>query len=164
MHAPGQGPASAGGDGSPDENKQIVRRLLEEGVGKGSEDVISELVAPDAVSYNPLPGQAQGAQGIIERVGRLGAGFDYNLSIQELIAEGDRVATLNTIKGTHTGEFLGVPATNNDVKMDDMSVMRVSGGKVVEWWDELDIASLLQQVGAIPSLRVQFPAGAGAQS
>jgi predicted ester cyclase len=164
MHAPGQAPASAGGGGSPDENKQIVRRLLEEGVGNGAEDVISELVAPDAVSYNPLPGQAQGAQGIIERVGRLGAGFDYNLSIQELIAEGDRVATLNTIKGTHTGEFLGVPATNNDVKMDDMSVMRVSGGKVVEWWDELDIASLLQQVGAIPSLRVQFPAGAGAQS
>jgi predicted ester cyclase len=163
MHAPGQAPAATDG-GSPEENKQIVRGLLEEGVGKGADDVISELVAPDAVSYNPMPGQAQGAEGIKQRVGRLAAGFDYNLSIQELVAEGDKVGTLSTIKGTHTGDFLGVPATNNEIKMDDMSVMRISGGKVVEWWDELDIASVLQQIGAIPSLRVQFPAPAGAQT
>jgi predicted ester cyclase len=162
MHAPGQVPASSNGESSPDENKQIVRRLLEEGVGGGAEDVISELVAPDAVSHNPLPGQPQGADGIRERVRRLRAGFDYDFSVEDMIAEGDRVATRNSIKGTHTGEFLGVPATNNDVKMEDMSVMRVSGGKVVEWWDELDLASLLQQVDAIPSLRVQFPAPTGA--
>jgi predicted ester cyclase len=164
MHAPGQAPVSSDGESSPDENKQIVRRLLEEGLGGGGQAAIDELVAPDAVSHNPLPGQPQGAAGIRERAARLGAGFDYKLSVEDLIAEGDRVASRNTIKGTHTGEFLDVPATNSDVKMDDMSVMRVSGGKVVEWWDELDLASLLQQVGAIPSLRVQFPAPAGTPS
>lgn len=164
MHAPGEASAaSVAGSGSPDENRQIVRRLLEDGVGRAAEDVISELVAPDVVSHNPLPGQHQGAEGIRERVRGLRAGFDYSLSIEDVIAEADRVATRTTIKGTHTGDFLGVPATHKDIKMDDMSIMRLSDGKIVEWWDELDLASLLQQVGAIPSLRVQFPAPAGAE-
>jgi steroid delta-isomerase-like uncharacterized protein len=161
IHAPGAAPT--GGDGgSPEQNKQIVRRLLEQSVGAGDENVISELVAADAVSHNPLPGQPQGADGIRDRVQRLRAGFDYNLTIDDMVAEGDRVAARSTIKGKHTGEFLGVPATENEVKMEDMSVMRIADGKVVEWWDELDLASVLQQVGAIPSLRVQFPAPAGA--
>lgn len=163
IHAPGE--ARTGGDGgSPEQNKEIVRRLLEQGVGAGDENVISELVAADAVSHNPLPGQPQGADGIRARVKGLRAGFDYGLTIDDLVAEGDRVAARSTIKGKHTGEFVGVPATQNDVKMEDMSVMRIADGKVVEWWDELDLASVLQQIGAIPSLRVQFPQPAGAPS
>lgn len=160
INAPGAAPTGDGG--SPDQNKEIVRRLLEQGVGAGDENVISELVAPDAALHNPFPGQPQGAEGVGARVKQLRAGFDYTLTVDDLIAEGDRVAARSTIKGKHTGEFLGTPATQNEVKMEDMSVIRIADGKVAEWWEELDVASVLQQIGAIPSLRVQFPQPAGA--
>jgi predicted ester cyclase len=162
MHAPEPAAARQGGDGSAEESKNVLRRVFEEGFDGGDDSVVSELVAPDAVSYNPLPGQRQGADGIRDRIRMLREGFDHHLSVEDLVGEGDRAAARITIKGTHTGEFLGVPSTQNEIKMDDMSIVRVADGKIVEWWDELDVASVLQQIGAIPSLRVQFPAPAGA--
>jgi len=134
-----------------EQNKAAARRFLEE-TDKGNLDVIDELVSPDAVDHNPFPGQAPGAEGVRQVFAMLKAAFpDMSQSIQDMVAEGDRVAIRSTLHGTHRGEFLGIPATGKQVALPGIDIIRFDEeGKMIEHWGLFDVPLLMQQLGVMP--------------
>ena len=99
-----------------DQNKAIARRFLEEVVNKGNLAVADRLVVPDFVDHNPLPGLEAGAEGFKQSFVVFRAAFpDLKYTIEDIIAEGDKVVVRWTAKGTHKGELLGMPATGKHV-------------------------------------------------
>jgi len=134
-----------------EQNKAAARRFLEE-TDKGNLDVIDELVSPDAVDHNPFPGQAPGAEGVRQVFAMLKAAFpDMSQSIQDMVAEGDRVAIRSTLHGSHRGEFLGIPATGKHVALPGIDIIRFDEeGKMIEHWGLFDVPLLMQPVGVMP--------------
>ena len=76
---------------------------------------------------------------------------DIDVSVDDLIAEGDRVVIRWTGTGTHSGEFMGVPATGVKISVTGIAIDRIEGGKIVEHWEQFDTLGMMQQLGAIPS-------------
>jgi predicted ester cyclase len=138
--------------GAPMENsKLIVKQLLEE-PWKGNLDVIDELVSPDYVGHDPAePEPIRGQAGARANIERYIAGFPGGaIKVDEQIAEGDRVATRWTGRGTHTGEIAGIAPTGKDVTVSGLTISRLERGLVVEEWTTWDTLGMLVQLGAIP--------------
>lgn len=76
---------------------------------------------------------------------------DLRLTVEDILAEGDRVAARVTFRGTHRGEFQGIPPTGRQVTFSSIELNRMAGGKVAEHWVELDLLGLLRQLGAVPT-------------
>jgi steroid delta-isomerase-like uncharacterized protein len=137
---------------SEDENKAIQRGLAEEIFNRHDPDAAKRFFAPDYVEHVPLPGQEPGVEGL-ERV--LAEVFfpafpDQHWTIEEQIAEGDKVLTHFTWRGTHRGEFAGIPPTNGRVEVWGMALDRMANGKVVESRILMDQMGMLQQMGFMP--------------
>lgn len=97
-------------------------------------------------------GLAPGLAAIQEWVATLDAGFpDRNLTIDDVVAEGDRVVVRTTLSGTHQGEMQGIPATGNSVTQPSISIFRLANGKIAEGWFATDNLSMMQQLGVIPA-------------
>jgi steroid delta-isomerase-like uncharacterized protein len=77
---------------------------------------------------------------------------DSRVTIDDMIAEGDQVVTKKTFRGTHEGEFAGIPPTGKTVELQFVDIMRVHNGKIVEHWNCIDQLSFMQQLGVIPPL------------
>jgi predicted ester cyclase len=75
---------------------------------------------------------------------------DLHLTIEDLIAEGDKVVDRQTARGTHQGTFMGIPPTGKQITVTAMNISRIVGGKIVEHWVELDTLGMLQQLGVVP--------------
>jgi steroid delta-isomerase-like uncharacterized protein len=136
---------------SVEENKTIVCRWTEEGFGKGNLAVADELIADDFVNHNPVAGQRPGREGLKQAVAMLrGASPDLRVEIEDMIAEGDRVAIRDTIHGIHREPFAGMPPTNRRVAVARIAVFRVVDGRISEHWAQVDMLGLLRQLGAIP--------------
>jgi steroid delta-isomerase-like uncharacterized protein len=132
-------------------NKSIVRKFYES-LSSGDLDLADKVVASDYVNHNAIPGQPLGLQGFKEAISSLLTTFpDLQFTIEDQIAEGDKVATRYTVSGTHQGEFLGVAATGKPVSWSALVIQRVAGGKVQESWLQWDRLGLMQQLGAVPS-------------
>jgi len=137
---------------SVEENKAVVRRFW--GVWEeGNIGLVDELVAPDYVNHSPgIPDQPEGPEGIKAVVNMFRGGMpDLRVVIDEVIAEGDRVAVRYTIEGTHEGELFGVPPTGRRVSIESITVERVSEGKIREHWRVTDTLGMMRQLGAIPA-------------
>jgi steroid delta-isomerase-like uncharacterized protein len=142
-----------------EQNKQVVRRYFEElDHGKAHP---AHMCTPDFVLHVAgFPSMA------LEASKQFAATFytampDLTHPIEELIAEGDKVAFRGRYVGTHTGAFMGVPASGRRVSAVGVGVFRVANGKVAEFWVSPDRMSLMQQMGVLP---VQEQANAGARS
>jgi steroid delta-isomerase-like uncharacterized protein len=134
-----------------EENKTRLRRVFEEGINQGRRDVIDELIAPDYVNHD-LPAPAPGAEGFKQVIGLFWAAFpDLRVAVEEVIAEGDTVASRGTMTGTHRGEFMGIPATGRRVAVRYSDVWRVANGRFVENWVRLDMLGMMQQLGVVPA-------------
>ena len=138
---------------STDESKALVRREYEQGVNKKDFDVRDGTLAGNYLGHFPGVPPIQG----IEAFKQFTSGFftafpDLQTTIEDLIAEGDKVAVRQTWRGTHTGDFLGIPPTGKQVVFSSTEFYRVAGGKLAEEWVELDMLGLLQQLGAIPPM------------
>ena len=143
-----------------EENKAIVRRVSEQAVGGGDLGVMDELVADDFVDHSALPGTPPGREGAKAFVRTFHAGLpDLSLTNEDIIGEGDKVVHRYVLRGTHQGEFMGIPPTGNRVEVHGIDELRVSGGKIVERWGHVDELGLMQQLGVIPA-----PEQAGRQS
>jgi steroid delta-isomerase-like uncharacterized protein len=138
-----------------EQNKAVVRRYIE-GLNRRNEAVIDDLVAEDFAAGSLLATDA----GEPEMIGRDGvrAGYrrniaafpDYAVTIEDLIAEGDRVVLHWTHRGTHRGEFLGVPATGREIVGAAVSVYRIVDGRIAEVRAMFDRAEVWEQLGIIP--------------
>ena len=141
---------------TPDENKETVRRYYKEVVEAGQTELLAELIAEDLVNHDPLsdesltPEEARGFEGIRRHVEVYQEAFpDRTFSIDDLIAEGDRVSARLTFEGTHEGRFGGIEPTGTRVSGSSMAFYRLEDGKIVERWYETDDRELFEQLDAI---------------
>jgi predicted ester cyclase len=113
---------------------------------------IDELVERNAVIHTPLPIQATGAQLLKEVFGRLLRAYpDLHIAVEDLIEEGDKIVSRNTVTGTHQGEYMGLPPTGRSVTYNEILIVRFAGGRVAETWGVVDIFSQMKQLGVIPA-------------
>jgi steroid delta-isomerase-like uncharacterized protein len=137
------------------ENKQIARRVAEEGFSKGNVEVIDELVAEDVVNKDPSvpPEIPPGREGIkILAQSYVTAFPDMDFRIEDQIAEGDKVVSVWSASGTHQGDFMGIPATGKQGRTSGITIDRIKDGKIVETLTHWDNLGLLQQMGVIPEV------------
>ncbi len=136
---------------STEENKAIVRRFFEE-TSRGNLDVLDALMSENYVDHNLPPGLPPGREGQRRLIRSYLQAFpDLRFTIEELIAEGDKVVTRGRYQGTQQGELMGIPPTGKQVNVALIDIVRVADGKFVEHWIEADTLGLLQQLGALPT-------------
>ena len=133
-------------------NKAVMGRFLEF-INTASEKLAEELISPDAVFHVPgRPEPMRGPAGYLAVIGMMRGGFpDIRWTLEEVIAEGDKVAARFTMRGTHRGTFFGVPPTGKTIAVQAMNFYRLSGGQFVEERGQPDLLGLLQQIGAVPT-------------
>lgn len=133
------------------ENKALERRFKEKVWDAHDPDAAEEFVDPNVVEHDSLVGEGLGREGF-KRVLRMAfsAFPDAELVHEDLIADGDKVAERWTIRGTHRGEFMGIPATNKKVTIRGIDIYRYAGGMRVETWSSFDSLGLMQQLGVVP--------------
>ena len=120
---------------SVEENEAIVRRVVEEFWNKRDMEVADELFATNYVNHDPVMGELEGLEGFKQWATQGLTGFpDLQITIEDMVAEGDKVAVRLTATGTHTGEFMGVPPTGVHVTNTRIHIFRFAGGKIVESW------------------------------
>ncbi len=135
---------------STEQNKAVVRRFVEEVLSQGNLALIDELFASDYTNYGF--GQPFGREGFLAVLGQFRSAFpDLRFTIEDMVAEGDRVMIRGTARGTHRGEFNGIPPTGKQITVSLMTDYRLANGKIVEDRPLTDMLSLLQQVGAVPA-------------
>ncbi len=133
-------------------NKAVVRRFIEEVQNKKNMDLFDELNAPDFVNLSAPPGMPNDREGGKMFLGGFLSAFpDSRVTIDDMIAEGDRVVTKKTFTGTHTGDLPGAPASGNSVTIQYVDILRLRDGKIIEHWLCMDQLTFLQQLGAAPS-------------
>lgn len=134
-------------------NKELARRLHEDGWSDNYEDVADELVAEEYVEHSTAhPEDVHGPAGFKREVEELRAAFpDLTVTEEETIAEGDRVVSRITFQGTHEGEFQGIEPTGESIESEIIAINRFDDGKVVEAWVQADVMGLMQQLGVVQS-------------
>jgi steroid delta-isomerase-like uncharacterized protein len=137
---------------SAEENKTLIREIIEEIWNQGDLAAVDRYFAPDYVDHSPLPGQAPGSEGYKQAAAAMREAFpDLRLTLEDILAEGDKVAFRYTMEGTHQGDFMGMPPTGKAFSVGGMIIGRIAEGKGAERWANLDTLGLMQQLGAIPS-------------
>lgn len=145
-----------------DQNKALARRQIEEVWNQGNLAVIDELVGPNATFHDPsVPGgMFIGPEGVKQFVQVYRGAFpDVRITINDQVAEGDKVVTRWTATGTHNGQLMGIAPTGKHATVTGVDIELYEAGKVVESWANYDMYGMLQQLGVVPSLA---PTGASA--
>jgi steroid delta-isomerase-like uncharacterized protein len=133
------------------QNRAVLDRINEEAFRQGNTGVIDELVSPDFVEHNPMPGFGGNREGFKQMVAGLHQAFpDFDTQVQDQIADGDKVVERWTAGGTQEGDFMGIPATGKHIEIEGMDISRIEDGKIVEHWTQMDAMAMMQQLGVIP--------------
>ncbi|MBI4672180.1 MAG: ester cyclase [Chloroflexi bacterium] len=118
----------------------------------GDMNALDAFIVADFVEHNPSPGQGPGLAGLKQLFAGFQSAFpDMNISAEDVIAEGDKVAARFVMRGMNTGSFAGMPATGKQVTVEGIDILRVEGGKIVEHWGQYDQLGMMQQLGAVPT-------------
>ena len=128
-----------GGHRMLEQNKTLFKRFVDEVFNKKNVAFIDEFLAPSLVEHKE------------DIYAFLGAFPDLHVTVEDLIAEGDKIVGRVTLTGTHQGELMGIPATGKKVSFSEILIVRISNGKVVELSEVADTMSMMQQLGVIPS-------------
>jgi steroid delta-isomerase-like uncharacterized protein len=137
---------------STEENKALVRRVFEELLNKKNLAAVDESYAAGYVYHGPGGQDTKGPEAFKQLIGGLHTAFpDFHDTIEDQIAEGDKVVTRFIDRGTHQGEFQGIAPTGKRFTMTGLLITRIQDGKIAEEWEELDLLGLMQQLGAIPA-------------
>jgi steroid delta-isomerase-like uncharacterized protein len=126
---------------------------VEEVFNQGNIRAADEVISPDFVEREELPpGMPSGREGVKQMTVMFRSAFqDFKVTIDDVIAEGDRVVLRTTWSGTHRGEFMGIPPTGKRVSFGVIDIIRIAEGKFVEHWGQMDSMGLMQQLGAAPT-------------
>jgi steroid delta-isomerase-like uncharacterized protein len=133
---------------SVEENKAIFRRIVEEGFNKGNLAIVDELVATNHVNHTD---NVHGPEEYKQFITMYRTAFpDLHMTIEDQIAEGDKVVNRWTSRGTHKGDLMGIPPTGKQTTVTGMYVARIIGGKIMEEWGNFDALGMMQQIGVVP--------------
>lgn len=135
---------------SIDENKAIVRRFIDEVFVQGRTATVDELLADDFVGHT-WPSTGHPRDDLKAAIGRTSKALtDSRFTIEDMIAEDDRVAVRLTAEATHTGELMGMPPSGKRYSIGEIHIFRIHDGTVVEHWHQYDKLTMMQQLGAMP--------------
>lgn len=136
------------------DNKAVVRRLYEEVWNKRKLEVVNELISPSHALQGPnIFGSSIGPEAYKRQVLGFLEGYpDLFWTIEDTIAEKDKVVACWTISGTHKGEYMGVPATNKKVSVSGITIHHIAGGKIMDSHTNWDVLGMMQQLGAVPAV------------
>ena len=136
---------------APQDNKKVVTRFYAEVLNGRDVAVLDELAVEDYVEHDPFPGQGNGRADLKARVQALQSAFDpLRFTVEDMIAEGDKVVVRWKNSGTHSGNFMGIPATNKPFSVAGIDIHVVRDGQLAEHWHVVDQLTQLQQMGVIP--------------
>ena len=137
---------------STEENKATFRRYVEEVGNEGNLDLAEEIF-DRYVAHQPDGSVLErGPEDVKRFMGEFRSAFpDFHSTVEDQIAEGDKVVTRWRMRGTHEGEFRGIAPTGKELDVTGIGIFRFSDGKVVESWDNFDQLGMMQQLGAIPA-------------
>jgi steroid delta-isomerase-like uncharacterized protein len=131
-----------------EENKALERRAYEEIYNKKNMAAIAQFYSKDWVCHPSLPGTPTDLEGMKQSSTLTSKAFpDMQVKLEDILAEGDKVACRWTATATHKGEFMGIPATNKQVTVTGIHIDRIAGGKIVESWNYSDMTDVMQQLG-----------------
>jgi steroid delta-isomerase-like uncharacterized protein len=136
------------------DNKAIVRRLYEELWNKRKLELVNELLSPSHALHAPnISGPSIGPEAYKRNVLHFLAGYsDLRFTIEDTIAEKDKVAACWTLSGTHRGDFMGIPATNKKISVDGITIHHIADGKIMDSYSNWDALGMMQQLGVVPAL------------
>ena len=138
---------------STEENKAILRRNVEEAFNKGNLAVADENMATDYVCHAPGGQEFKGPEGFKQLVTVYCTAFpDIHMTVEDMVAEGDKVAHRLKMRGTHKGELMGIAPTGKQVTATSINISRFAGGKEVEAWTSMDLLGIMQQLGVVPPI------------
>ena len=136
---------------SAQESKALFRRYIEEVFNKRNVAAIDEILSPEFVHHFLPPGVTPNRDGMKQFVPLLLAAFgEFHLTIEDMVAEGDRVAARLTMGGIHQGQFIGIAPTGKRITWTEIGIHRVEGGRVAESWVEVDQLGMMRQMGVLP--------------
>jgi len=137
---------------STEQNKAIVRQLVEEVINKNNSSLASEILAADIIEHEETPpGVPSGIEGTKMLFAMLHTAFpDFEATINDLIAEDDKVVVFMTWEGTQNGEWMGMPPSGKQMSINVIDIFRAADGKLVEHWGITDSMAMMQQLGAMP--------------
>lgn len=134
-------------------HEDVVRGFYEAVFNKGDQAALNDLVAADFVDHNPFPGQGPDREGLRQFVQTFrGPLPDLRVEIQDMIAQGDKIAVRWTARATHKGDFLQIPATGKQVTISGIDIMRIADGKIAEHWGHQDQLGFVREIGVLPAL------------
>ena len=137
---------------STEVTKASVRRFYEEVFNKKNRAAIDEFIDPNQVDHAAPPGTPGGLAGAKQTIGMYLTAFpDLHFTVEDMIAEGDKLVARLTVRGTQQGAFMGIPPTGKHVTVTAIDISRMAGGKSVEHWIEMDTLGMMQQLGVIPA-------------
>jgi steroid delta-isomerase-like uncharacterized protein len=136
---------------STDDNKALVRRFFELGPTSGDLMAADELLADDFILHVPLP-CSPGVQGMNEVISACRAAFEHlDVTVEDMVAQGDRVAARFIARGIHKGDFMGQPASGRSITMTGIEIFRIENDKIAELWGEANLLGLMAQLGILPT-------------
>jgi len=135
-----------------EQNNAIAKRFFDTAWNRGDFSVLDELLTPDSMDYSTLHGQPEkGGESFKQIISMFRAGFpDIHLTIDDEIYTGDKVVHRWTLRGTHGGNFMGLPATGKKGEFTGTTIVQMKDGKIIARWSNLDLLRLLQQLGIVP--------------
>ena len=136
-----------------DENKAIIYRLIDEVWNQRKLDILDEIVAPDAVIHSTtVPDLSRGPEGAKQYVRLFWAAFpDLQVTTDDIVAEGDKVALRWSAHGTHEGRLMGIEPTGKPMTITGQAIYQIGAGKIKEDWINADALGMLRQLGIVPS-------------
>jgi steroid delta-isomerase-like uncharacterized protein len=136
-----------------EENKALIKRWFDEVWNQGNSNVIDELLAKDGVIHGLVDANGNpvtGLEAFREFHNQFRGAFSgLDVSIDDVVAEGDRVVARCSVRGSHTGESLGFAATNAPVQFEGIAIVRIKDGKIVEAWNQFDFLQMNKQLGVL---------------
>jgi len=132
------------------DNKEFVRRFVEAAQTKHDLTAIDAMMSPDFVDHSVPPGLPPNREGVKMQFNAFFAALpDLHAVIHEQIAEGDKVMTRKSLRGTHRGELFGVPPTGNPISIEVIDILRMRDGQITDHWNLVDQLGLMRQLGAM---------------
>ncbi|MBA2409204.1 MAG: ester cyclase [Gammaproteobacteria bacterium] len=129
-----------------------TQQTMGDAINSGTLEVLREVMAPNVVDHDPAPDQGEGPDGFIQFFTTFRTAFpDLKVAVDHMVADEDNVAIAYTVTGTHRGDFNGVAATGERIKVRGMQIARFENGKIVERWGSSDELGILKQLGVSPA-------------